>query len=153
MGLFGASSDTLLQTSLLFRLLCLFVIVPKATDKQVQEKKNILTPWYGGRKGSGFIYFLGIKTWSRAHLGQQKISCLFQWALSEALRMNLIIFDISCLKPGQLKAGLSSWTPVKAAARIGSSGTILLIHLKHCHWVGWNTALSTCYRQSGTVSE
>lgn len=152
MGLFGPSSDALPQTSLPFRLLCLFVI-RKAMDKQVQEEKNILSPWSGGRKGSGFIHFLGIKTWCRAHSGQQKISCLFQWALREALRMNLIIYDISCLKPGQLKARLSSWTPAKAAARIGTSGTILLIHLKHCHRVGWNTALSTCYRQSGTVSE
>lgn len=153
MGLFDPSPDAFPQTSFPFRLLCLFVIIPKATDKQVQEKKNILTPWSGERKGSGFIYFHGIKTWLRAHLGQQKISCLFQWAPSQALRMNLIIFDISCLKPGQLKARLSSWTPAKAAARIGTSGTILLIHLKHYHREGWNTALSTSCTQSATVSE
>lgn len=153
MGFFGPSPAALPRTSLPFRLLGLFVIVPKAMDKQVQEKKNILTPWTGGRKGSGFIYIHGIKTWPRAHLGQQKISCLFQWALSQALRMNLIIFDISCLKPGQLKARLSSWTPVKAAARMGTSGTILLIILKHSHRVGWNRAPSPRYRQSGTVSQ
>lgn len=153
MGLFGPSPDALPQTSLPFRLLWLFVIIPKAMDRQVQEKKNILTPWSGGRKGSGFICFHGIKTSLRAHLGQQKISCLFQWALSQTLRMNLIIFDISCLKPGQLKARLSSWTPVKAAATIGTCGTILLIHLKHHHQVGWNTALSTYCTQSGTVSK
>lgn len=44
MELFGASPDAFLHTSLPFRLLCLFVIITKAMDKQVQEKKNILTP-------------------------------------------------------------------------------------------------------------
>ena len=67
--------------------------------------------------------------------------------------MNLIILDISSLKPGQLKSRLSSWTPsIKAAAKMGTSGTILLIYLEHVPSSGMKyLALSTGYRKNLTV--
>ena len=66
--------------------------------------------------------------------------------------MNLIILDIRCLKPGQLKSRLTNWTPIKATVKMGTSGTILLTYLEHISSSEMKyLALSTGYRKSLAV--
>lgn len=126
MVLFGPNPAPFPQTSLPFRLLGLFATIAKGKTG-IREEQPFDTLICKEERYRIYVFSCH-QNLAQGSLGLTERSCLFQWAPNQTLRVNLITLDISCLKSGQLKCRLSSWTPsIIAAAKMGTSGTILLI--------------------------
>lgn len=144
MAWFGPNPAALPQTSLSFRLFGLFSILSRGNRIIGIRARQHLDTLIWTEERNGIYIFLWHQNLAQR---QQKNSCLFQWDLSQTPRMDLIKLVISCLKPGQFKSKLDSWSPsMKAAAKLGPSGTVFL---NTYHQLGWQSLPSPLATERG----